>query len=136
VNAKTTPDLTPAPSAVATRVPQAAPTRASRPPAPVTTRKPAEPAPPARTSPPPPPPSAAPPPPTTAAPAQAAPPPPPPTQAAPPPVPAGCTPKTDAGNCYEPGEFCRTDDRGTSGVAGDGKKIECEDNDGWRWEPV
>jgi hypothetical protein len=23
-----------------------------------------------------------------------------------------------------------------SGVAGDGEKIMCEDNNGWRWEPV
>jgi hypothetical protein len=74
------------------------------------------------------------PPPTQAAP-QPPPPPPPATRAAPA-APAGCTPKTDAGNCYEPGEFCRTGDRGTRGVAGDGKAIKCEDNDGWRWEPV
>jgi type IV secretory pathway VirB10-like protein len=74
------------------------------------------------------------PPPTQAAP-QPPPPPPPATRAAPA-APAGCTPKTDAGNCYEPGEFCRTGDRGTTGVAGDGKAIKCEDNDGWRWEPV
>jgi hypothetical protein len=59
----------------------------------------------------------------------------PPTKAAPV-APVGCTPKTDAGNCYEPGEFCRTSDHGASGVAGDGKAIRCEDNDGWRWEPV
>jgi hypothetical protein len=69
------------------------------------------------------------PPPTQAA----APPPPPPTQAE---APAGCTPKTNAGNCYTPGEFCRTADRGDTGVAGDGESIRCEDNDGWRWEPV
>jgi hypothetical protein len=82
----------------------------------------------------------------------AAPPPPPPTEAAPPPsqaapppppppvvtttAPAACTPKTNAGNCYEPGEFCRASDHGATGVAGDGKTIKCEDNDGWRWEPV
>jgi hypothetical protein len=48
----------------------------------------------------------------------------------------GCYPKTNAGNCYEPGEFCRKADRGTTGLAGDGKTIKCEDNDGWRWEPV
>jgi hypothetical protein len=23
-----------------------------------------------------------------------------------------------------------------SGVAGDGEAIKCEDNNGWRWEPV
>jgi hypothetical protein len=37
--------------------------------------------------------------------------------------------------CYEPGEYCRGSDHGASGVAGDGKAISCEDNDGWRWEP-
>jgi cytoskeletal protein RodZ len=51
-------------------------------------------------------------------------------------VPASCYPLSDAGHCYEPGEFCRTSDHGASGVAGDGKAIKCEDNDGWRWEPV
>jgi hypothetical protein len=43
---------------------------------------------------------------------------------------------TNSGNCYEPGEFCRSTDHGVSGVAGDGEAIECEDNNGWRWEPV
>jgi hypothetical protein len=37
--------------------------------------------------------------------------------------------------CYEPGEYCRDSDHGSSGVAGDGEAITCEDNDGWRWEP-
>jgi hypothetical protein len=62
----------------------------------------------------------------------AAPPPPPSTSAAP----TGCYPKTNGGNCYEPGEFCRKSDHGASGVAGDGKRIVCRDNNGWRWEPV
>jgi hypothetical protein len=57
-----------------------------------------------------------------------------PTQAAT--TPAGCYPISDEGTCYEPGEYCRDDDHGTSGVAGDGKAITCEDNDGWRWEPA
>jgi hypothetical protein len=57
-----------------------------------------------------------------------------PTQAAP--TSAGCHPLSDEGTCYEPGEYCRDDDHGTSGVAGDGKAIICEDNDGWRWEPA
>jgi hypothetical protein len=57
-----------------------------------------------------------------------------PTQAAT--TPAGCYPTSDEGTCYEPGEYCREDDHGTSGVAGDGKAITCEDNDGWRWEPA
>lgn len=47
----------------------------------------------------------------------------------------GCHPLSDEGTCYEPGEFCRNTDHGVSGVAGDGKSITCEDNDGWRWEP-
>jgi hypothetical protein len=62
------------------------------------------------------------------------PPPPPPTTA--PAAQAGCHPLTNSGHCYEPGEFCRQSDHGMSGVAGDGKAIVCEDNDGWRWEPV
>lgn len=48
---------------------------------------------------------------------------------------AGCHPLSNEGTCYEPGEFCRNTDHGVSGVAGDGKAITCEDNDGWRWEP-
>lgn len=45
-----------------------------------------------------------------------------------------CFPLTSGGSCYEPGEYCRKADHGASGVAGDGKAIKCEDNDGWRWE--
>ena len=59
--------------------------------------------------------------------------------AAPPPstatAPAGCHPLTNGGNCYQPGEYCRNADHETSGIAGDGEAITCEDNDGWRWEP-
>jgi hypothetical protein len=51
------------------------------------------------------------------------------------PTPAGCHPLSDEGTCYEPGEYCRYDDEGMTGVAGDGETITCEDNDGWRWEP-
>lgn len=72
---------------------------------------------------------------TTVAPPPAPAPPPATTAPPPPPAPAGCYPKTDGGNCYEPGEFCRDDDHGATGVAGDGEKIVCADNDGWRWEP-
>jgi hypothetical protein len=57
---------------------------------------------------------------------------PPPTTAAP----ASCTPMTDSGSCYEPGEYCRDSDHGASGVAGDGETITCENNNGWRWEPT
>jgi hypothetical protein len=61
---------------------------------------------------------------------------PPPTTAPAATTPASCYPISDEGTCYEPGEYCRDDDRGTSGVAGDGESIVCEDNDGWRWEPA
>jgi hypothetical protein len=46
-----------------------------------------------------------------------------------------CQPKTNGGNCYEPGEICRKSDHGASGVAGDGENIVCQNNNGWRWEP-
>jgi hypothetical protein len=52
------------------------------------------------------------------------------------PASAGCQPLSDEGTCYEPGEFCRDDDHGMTGLAGDGETITCEDNDGWRWEPT
>jgi hypothetical protein len=51
-------------------------------------------------------------------------------------TPAGCHPLSDEGTCYEPGEYCRYADQGMSGIAGDGKPITCEDNDGLRWEPT
>lgn len=69
---------------------------------------------------------------TTTAPPTTVPPPPPTTTAAAP----SCTPLSDEGTCYEPGEYCRDSDHGASGVAGDGESITCEDNDGWRWEPT
>jgi hypothetical protein len=47
-----------------------------------------------------------------------------------------CYPLTNGGNCYEPGEFCRTSDHGASGLAGNGEAIECRDNNGWSWDPV
>ena len=65
-------------------------------------------------------------------PAASAPAPPPSTAAAP----AACTPLTNGGNCYEPGEYCRDSDHGVSGIAGDGEAITCADNDGWRWSPA
>jgi hypothetical protein len=51
-------------------------------------------------------------------------------------APASCHPLTNGSKCYEPGEYCRNADHGASGVAGDGKAITCENNDGWRWEPA
>ena len=67
----------------------------------------------------------------------------PPTTPAPPPVAApatspttaGCYPIDDESGCYEPGEYCRDDDRGTSGRAGDGDTITCEEESGgWFWQ--
>jgi len=74
--------------------------------------------------------TAAPPPPTTTTTTTTVPPPPPTTAAA-----ASCSPMTDAGNCYEPGEYCRATDHGVSGTAGNGEAITCENHNGWRWEP-
>ena len=68
------------------------------------------------------------------APPSPAPPPPPPATSAP--QPAGCYPRASSGNCYQPGEFCPHADAGMTGVAGDGEKIICTDNDGLRWEPI
>jgi hypothetical protein len=63
-----------------------------------------------------------------------------PTVHAPAPTPTpttvSCYPLSDEGTCYEPGEYCRDSDHGASGIAGDGERIVCEDNDGWRWEPA
>jgi hypothetical protein len=47
---------------------------------------------------------------------------------------AGCYPLDDEGGCYEPGEYCRDDDHGATGRAGDGETITCEYDDGWYWE--
>ena len=73
---------------------------------------------------------------------QAASTPPPPTSAttpsAPTPTTAGavaCSPIDDEGGCYEPGEYCRDDDHGMTGRAGNGQVITCEDDNGtWYWE--
>jgi hypothetical protein len=84
---------------------------------------------------------------TSAAPAYVPPPPPPPTTQAPQapapqPVqttaqqPQGCSPLTDGGKCYTPGEYCRDDDHGVTGTDANGDPIKCEDNDGWRWEQI
>jgi cardiolipin synthase len=72
---------------------------------------------------------------------QTSPPPPattgPPTSAQPPtsPTTTGCYPIDNEGGCYEPREYCRDDDHGTTGRAGDGQTITCEDENGtWYWE--
>jgi hypothetical protein len=67
---------------------------------------------------------------------QPPPPPAPKPTTAPPAPPSSCYPMTSSGHCYEPGEFCPHADAGTSGIAGDGEAIICEDNDGLRWEPT
>jgi hypothetical protein len=47
-----------------------------------------------------------------------------------------CYPLTSGGNCYKPGEYCRTADHNASGIDSSGDAIKCEDNNGWRWERV
>jgi cardiolipin synthase A/B len=49
---------------------------------------------------------------------------------------SGCYPITDEGGCYMPGEYCRGDDHGVTGRAGNGEAIVCEDKNGWYWEPA
>lgn len=55
---------------------------------------------------------------------------------APAPTPARCHPIAASGNCYKPSDFCSHADAGMTGVAGNGEKIICEKNKGWRWEPA
>ena len=45
-----------------------------------------------------------------------------------------CYPLTSGGNCYKPGEYCRTADHGHTGIDAEGDPIVCRDNNGWRWE--
>jgi phosphatidylserine/phosphatidylglycerophosphate/cardiolipin synthase-like enzyme len=50
-------------------------------------------------------------------------------------VATACAPIDDEGGCYKPGEYCRDDDHGMTGRAGDGQAITCEDDNGtWYWE--
>jgi len=60
---------------------------------------------------------------------------PPPTTSPPATATPACYPTSNSGTCYEPGEYCRNSDHGSTGRAGDGESITCEDNNGWRWEP-
>ena len=46
-----------------------------------------------------------------------------------------CSPIDDEGGCYEAGEYCRDDDHGMTGRAGNGQVITCEyENGTWYWE--
>lgn len=47
---------------------------------------------------------------------------------------AGCTPLSEAGNCYRAGEYCSDADHGMQGIDESGNAIVCEDVDGWRWD--
>jgi hypothetical protein len=47
---------------------------------------------------------------------------------------SGCYPIDNEGGCYEPGEYCRDDDHGMTGRAGNGEAITCEDDGGWYWK--
>lgn len=59
-----------------------------------------------------------------------------PTHTVAPSTPAGCTPLSNAGNCYKIGQFCAERFHGSTGVSGDGRRMVCRDNNGWRWEPA
>jgi hypothetical protein len=67
-------------------------------------------------------------------PSSVAPKPPPPTTAAA--QPQGCHPLSKAGNCYRPGQFCRASDHGVTGIDAFGERIQCLNNNGWRWERI
>ena len=48
---------------------------------------------------------------------------------------SACYPLDNEGGCYEPGEYCRDDDHGMTGRAGNGSAITCEDDNGrWFWK--
>jgi phosphatidylserine/phosphatidylglycerophosphate/cardiolipin synthase-like enzyme len=47
---------------------------------------------------------------------------------------SGCYPIDNEGGCYEPGEYCRDDDHGMTGRAGNGEAIICENDGGWYWK--
>ena len=47
---------------------------------------------------------------------------------------SACYPLSNEGGCYEPGEYCRDDDHGMTGRAGNGSTITCEDDNGWFWK--
>ena len=47
---------------------------------------------------------------------------------------SACYPLDNEGGCYEPGEYCRDDDHGMTGRAGNGSTITCEDDNGWFWK--
>ncbi|MBU7600736.1 hypothetical protein JGS22_024685 [Streptomyces sp. P38-E01] len=47
---------------------------------------------------------------------------------------ASCSLVSNAGNCYSPGQFCRTSDHGASTTTSSGTRITCRQNgDSWRW---
>jgi cardiolipin synthase A/B len=72
-------------------------------------------------------------PPATTKPPTSPPPPPPPPPSSP--TTSGCYPIDDEGGCYEPGEYCRDNDHGSTGRSGNGQTIICEDKNGtWYWE--
>ena len=44
-----------------------------------------------------------------------------------------CYPLSNAGNCYEAGQYCRVSDEDETGISGSGESIVCEENNGLRW---
>ena len=48
-------------------------------------------------------------------------------------VASNCAPRSRAGKCFWPGEYCPKSDYGTSGIGGDGKPMMCLGSAGWKW---
>jgi hypothetical protein len=46
---------------------------------------------------------------------------------------AGCHPLSSSGHCYKAGQLCRQSDSGLRGIAINGSKIVCKNNNGMRW---
>ncbi|MFE7098644.1 hypothetical protein [Streptomyces erythrochromogenes] len=110
-SAEPSPSVSPSPSASSTPTPSASPSPAAAPPTPAATRT-ADPKPPA---------------PRTTKPATA--------KASAPPAKAECEIVSNAGNCYNAGQFCRKADLGRSTHAGNGRLIHCRlDGSQPRWQ--
>ena len=48
---------------------------------------------------------------------------------------SACHPLSNSGHCCRAGQFCRYADAGKKGIASNGSRIICRNNNGLRWEP-
>lgn len=46
------------------------------------------------------------------------------------------TPAPSPFRTRRPGALCSKDDHGMTGTSAKGEALRCEDNNGWRWEPL